>query len=1046
MRIPLATSLESRDAAVSKDAKVMNALIERKGEVAFVQKRPGISDLGLVKAGVAQLITYWNGIKTIQDDYLTGAAAFAAATWNSADKGSNVALSGGDLVATTSSTSNHAVRSTISKTTGKWYWEVTIGSGTVNRIGVANATFSVSAGSGSPNSSLGLATHSLAVDRAGSVWVPNGGGTTIGSIGAMTEGDVVCIALDMDNGTVAFRKNAGTFLTVSGANVPTGAIFAAVGQYDGSDDVMTANFGASPFAFTVPTGFNEGLYTEGSLGVGTSTALNPAESDLMFSAQDNGQNAPTPYLMFKNASQAWTLSKSGVIAQITDVDYPGTYAVTLSSLTRSGTTATATTPTDTNFQVGSSVLISGAGESAYNGSKVITAVTPSVTESSEPVAVTITRSNTTATATCVSSLHGFTTGQTVVIAGADQTEYNGSKTITVTSPTTFTFTVTLTGTDVTTPATGSPVLRCRMSCHYANGSFGGTGSLEIFRVTTSNPHGLSNGDSVEIDWVSPGTYTVANATATSFTITISGHAVNSNGGFLGIYRTPAPSVSSITRSGITATVTTSAAHGLSANWQVTVSGATQQQYNLTFYPRILSSTTFEYTMEAVSAATPVTPATGTISATQTEVTPATFTFTVSGSPTTPATGTIVATGGRNTVPGIVYLNGRFYVMDVNGVIYGSEEDAPASWNALETLIAQNETGAGKAIAKSLEYLVAFKEFSTEFFYDAGNPPPGSPLGPVQNGFTQVGCASGDSVADVAGTLCWIAQEKKAKGRSVYMMSGTQQAKISTPDIDRILTEDSLAEVYAYGLKIRGRSLYVLILPDSDITLVCDIESKDWTQWSTLTAQSPASISSITRSGSTCTVTFGSAHNLSDGDPLLIAGANQSDYNGLKQVTYVSSTVVTFQTSASPVTPATGTITGTRYVESYFKFTKYANCNGRDMLLHESDGHLFEILPTEYQDDDAPINVLIRTARLDGGTSARKANGALTVVGDKVSDFIAVRWSDDDMTTSSTYRPVDLSKEEPRLRRCGAFKRRTYELRHVGDNPLRLEALELEIAK
>lgn len=63
----------------------------------------------------------------------------------------------------------------------------------------------------------------------------------------------------------------------------------------------------------------------------------------------------------------------------------------------------------------------------------------------------ITRSGTTATVT-TGSAHGYTTGNSVQITGADQTEYCGIKTITVTGASTFTYTVS--GTP-TTPATGT---------------------------------------------------------------------------------------------------------------------------------------------------------------------------------------------------------------------------------------------------------------------------------------------------------------------------------------------------------------------------------------------------------------------------------------------------------------------------------------------------------------------------------------------------------------------------------------------------------------
>ena len=76
-----------------------------------------------------------------------------------------------------------------------------------------------------------------------------------------------------------------------------------------------------------------------------------------------------------------------------------------------------------------------------------------------PLSVTsITRAGTTATATTASA-HNFVTGQSVTIAGATQTQYNGTFTITVASATTFTYTVAggpatpATGTKTVTPAT-----------------------------------------------------------------------------------------------------------------------------------------------------------------------------------------------------------------------------------------------------------------------------------------------------------------------------------------------------------------------------------------------------------------------------------------------------------------------------------------------------------------------------------------------------------------------------------------------------------------
>jgi hypothetical protein len=139
----------------------------------------------------------------------------------------------------------------------------------------------------------------------------------------------------------------------------------------------------------------------------------------------------------------------------------------------------------------------------------------------------------------------------------------------------------------------------------------------------------------------------------------------------------------------------------------------------------------------------------------------------------------------------------------------------------------------------LRYAVAFMAYSTQFFWDAANDPPGSPFSPQEGLFTQIGCANGFSVADVAGRLLWIAQAKEQKGRTIYMMVGTEQQKVSTPDVERILNADDLADVRAYGISLDGHPCYVLTLVTSNITLGLRSRVADVGQWSSLTIGHPS---------------------------------------------------------------------------------------------------------------------------------------------------------------------------------------------------------------
>jgi len=71
-----------------------------------------------------------------------------------------------------------------------------------------------------------------------------------------------------------------------------------------------------------------------------------------------------------------------------------------------------------------------------------------------------------------------------------------------------------------------------------------------------------------------------------------------------------------------------------------------------------------------------------------------------------------------------------------------------------------------------------------------------------------------------------------------------------------------------------------------------------------------SISSITRSGSTATVTTSSAHGLDSQDTVTITGATPTSYNGIKNINVTSNTQFTYTVDSSVSTPAGGTKTFT----------------------------------------------------------------------------------------------------------------------------------------
>ena len=166
------------------------------------------------------------------------------ATWNPSDIGAGITLSNGNL--TLQDAAGKSGRSTIGKSAGKWYWENTVEGATGDwMIGIGNATMSLAGFVGLDANGWAYYTSALAFNN----------GASVGYGASYTTGDVIGVALDMGAGTLAFYKNgAAQGQAFSGLS---GTIYPAVGN--GAMQVTT-NFGASAFAYSVPAGFNSGLY------------------------------------------------------------------------------------------------------------------------------------------------------------------------------------------------------------------------------------------------------------------------------------------------------------------------------------------------------------------------------------------------------------------------------------------------------------------------------------------------------------------------------------------------------------------------------------------------------------------------------------------------------------------------------------------------------------------------------------------------------------------------------------------------------------------
>lgn len=172
----------------------------------------------------------------------------------------NTTLTNGDLTATNPAATG-GVRGTASHTSGKNYWEYKI-------IAISSNSLSVGVALASANLSGGTTTGVAIVNRLGGIFVNN---TSTGvSLGTRAVNDVIGVAVDFTAGLIWFRvapsglwNNSGTADPATGTggisiSALSGALYPVYinGQ---AADAVTANFGASGFTGSVPSGFTSGF-------------------------------------------------------------------------------------------------------------------------------------------------------------------------------------------------------------------------------------------------------------------------------------------------------------------------------------------------------------------------------------------------------------------------------------------------------------------------------------------------------------------------------------------------------------------------------------------------------------------------------------------------------------------------------------------------------------------------------------------------------------------------------------------------------------------
>lgn len=348
----------------------------------------------------------------------------------------------------------------------------------------------------------------------------------------------------------------------------------------------------------------------------------------------------------------------------------------------------------------------------------------------------------------------------------------------------------------------------------------------------------------------------------------------------------------------------------------------------------------------------------------------------------PITSVIPATAPINLpslAPGVVYLDSTVYVMDTKGNIWGSNLNDATTWNPLNVIAASATSDQGIAIARQLNYVIAFKQTTAQVFFNNQNPAPGSPLSPVPDSQIPLGCFAPYSVKTIDNSLFWLSANETVSPQ-VVQLDNLVPKVISTPSVDRLLQKALVDSefggdgVTGWVLKVGGHRFYGMQIFNLNLCLVYDIDQESWYVWTDFIGKAWPVVGTSYQGSLGVGIT----------GPLLVQTTNGTIYNVDTADIYPNDNGVLV-----PVDIYTPNF------DAGVDKSKMLN-----LLRFNADQTPGSVLNVRYNDDD----------------------------------YDPRKWSN--------FRNVDLSQERPYIDDEGSFYRRAYHLRHLCNTPLRIKSGDL----
>lgn len=158
--------------------------------------------------------------------------------------------------------------------------------------------------------------------------------------------------------------------------------------------------------------------------------------------------------------------------------------------------------------------------------------------------------------------------------------------------------------------------------------------------------------------------------------------------------------------------------------------------------------------------------------------------------------------------------------DATGIFFSSDLADASSYDALLYATAEGLADNIVGIIADHRQAILAGEFSTEIWYNAGVS--GFPFIRDANGFIELGCKAGKSLAKVDNSVFWLASDL-----TVRKLEGLTPRRVSTHGIEQLISTYTTSDAFGFGYTQNGHLFYVLTFPTSDATLVYDATTDLW---------------------------------------------------------------------------------------------------------------------------------------------------------------------------------------------------------------------------